>query len=168
MLVLALTGTDPDRLAEEKAREMTIDLGFAFLSLPGIADAVAIVDVPGHEMFLRNMVAGATGIDAAMLVIAVRRGGDAADRGAPRRAALPADLRGRHRPDQGGQIARDRSPRRPRRRASWRKGTFLENARTLPVSSVTGEGLPALREELARIAARVKARSAEGDFPPAH
>ena len=47
MLVLALTGTDPDRLAEEKAREMTIDLGFAFLSLPGIPGAVAIVDVPG-------------------------------------------------------------------------------------------------------------------------
>ena len=74
MLVLALTGTDPDRLAEEKAREMTIDLGFAFLSLPGIAGAVAIVDVPGHEMFLRNMVAGATGIDAAMLVIACDEG----------------------------------------------------------------------------------------------
>ena len=74
MLVLALTGTDPDRLAEEKAREMTIDLGFAFLSLPGISDAVAIVDVPGHEMFLRNMVAGATGIDAALLVIACDEG----------------------------------------------------------------------------------------------
>ena len=74
MLVLALTGTDPDRLAEEKAREMTIDLGFAFFSLPGIAGPVAIVDVPGHEMFLRNMVAGATGIDAAMLVIACDEG----------------------------------------------------------------------------------------------
>ena len=69
-LVLALTGTDPDRLAEEKAREMTIDLGFAFLPLPGLESPVAIVDVPGHEMFVRNMVAGATGIDAAIFVIA--------------------------------------------------------------------------------------------------
>ncbi|NIM05776.1 MAG: selenocysteine-specific translation factor, partial [Armatimonadetes bacterium] len=68
-LVLALTGTDPDRLAEEKAREMTIDLGFAFLSLPGFEEPAAIVDVPGHEMFVRNMVTGATGIDAAIFVV---------------------------------------------------------------------------------------------------
>jgi len=67
-LVLALTGTDPDRLPEEKARGMTIDLGFAYLRADGCD--IWLVDVPGHERFIRNMVAGATGIDAALLVVA--------------------------------------------------------------------------------------------------
>src|SRR5499425_3448727 len=68
-LVTALTGMDPDRLAEEKARGMTIDLGFAWLTLPGGRE-VSIVDVPGHERFIKNMLAGVGGIDAALLVIA--------------------------------------------------------------------------------------------------
>ncbi|MCY4108005.1 MAG: selenocysteine-specific translation elongation factor [Chloroflexi bacterium] len=68
-LVNALTGIDPDRLPEEKSRGMTIDLGFAWLTLPSGRD-ISIVDVPGHERFIRNMVAGAGGIDAALLVIA--------------------------------------------------------------------------------------------------
>lgn len=67
-LVHALTATDPDRLPEEKARGMTIDLGFAYKQLPD-AD-IWFVDVPGHERFIRNMVAGATGVDLALLVIA--------------------------------------------------------------------------------------------------
>jgi selenocysteine-specific elongation factor len=78
-LVKALTGTDPDRLPEEKARGMTIELGFAHLNLPGPSgeqDAirVGIVDVPGHERFVRTMVAGATGIDLGMLVVAADDG----------------------------------------------------------------------------------------------
>ncbi len=72
-LVQALTGTDPDRLAAEKERGMTIDLGFAWLKLPG-GQEVGIVDVPGHERFVRNMLAGAGGIDIAMLVIAANEG----------------------------------------------------------------------------------------------
>lgn len=72
-LVQALTGIDPDRLAEEKARQLTIDLGFAWLKLPG-GDRVGIVDVPGHERFIRNMLAGIGGIDAAILVIAADDG----------------------------------------------------------------------------------------------
>jgi selenocysteine-specific elongation factor len=67
-LVLALTGTDPDRLPEEKARGMTIDLGFAHTRIEGCD--VWFVDVPGHERFIRNMVAGATGVDVALLVVA--------------------------------------------------------------------------------------------------
>ncbi len=67
-LVLALTGTDPDRLAEEKDRGMTIDLGFAVLRAEDAT--VYFVDVPGHERFIRNMVAGATGVDVALLVVA--------------------------------------------------------------------------------------------------
>jgi len=72
-LVRALTGTDPDRLAEEKARGLTIDLGFAWCQLPGGAIA-SLVDVPGHEDFIRNMLAGAGGIRAALMVIAADEG----------------------------------------------------------------------------------------------
>src|SRR5690349_24476167 len=67
-LVKALTGTDTDRLPEEKARGITIDLGFAFLEEPG-GLVIEIVDVPGHERFVRNMLAGAGGIDLALLVV---------------------------------------------------------------------------------------------------
>jgi selenocysteine-specific elongation factor len=72
-LVKALTGIDPDRLAEEKERGMTIDLGFAWLKLPNGRE-VSIVDVPGHESFIKNMLAGVGGIDAALLVIAADEG----------------------------------------------------------------------------------------------
>lgn len=72
-LVKALTGTDPDRLAEEKKRGITIELGFAQLKLPS-GRALGVVDVPGHEKFVRHMVAGATGVDIALIVIAADDG----------------------------------------------------------------------------------------------
>lgn len=72
-LVRALTGTDPDRLAEEKRRGITIELGFAQLTLPS-GRTLGVVDVPGHEKFVRHMVAGATGVDVALLVIAADDG----------------------------------------------------------------------------------------------
>ena len=72
-LVKALTGIDPDRLKEEKRREMTIDLGFAWLTLPS-GESVGIVDVPGHQDFIKNMLAGVGGIDAALFVIAADEG----------------------------------------------------------------------------------------------
>src|SRR5438046_1835104 len=68
-LIKALTGIDADRLPEEKRRGMTIDIGFAYLDLPGHG-RVSIVDVPGHEKFLRNMLVGALGIDVALLCVA--------------------------------------------------------------------------------------------------
>src|SRR5437762_5733860 len=71
-LVKALTGIDTDRLPEEKARGITIDLGFAFLEEPDLT--IEIVDVPGHERFVKNMLAGVGGIDLAMLVIAADEG----------------------------------------------------------------------------------------------
>lgn len=163
-LVLALTGTDPDRLAEEKAREMTIDLGFAFLSLPGVDGDVAIVDVPGHEMFVRNMVAGATGIDAAIFVVA-------ADEGVMPQsvehldvlrflnvstgviALTKIDRAGPERTDKAADGVRDLV-----------RGTFLEGVPVMRVSPITGEGMPALSEELARIASRVQTKSNEGIF----
>ena len=72
-LVKALTGTDPDRLKEEKERGITLDLGFASLDLPG-GNRLGIVDVPGHEGLIRNMLAGVGGIDIVMLVIAADEG----------------------------------------------------------------------------------------------
>ena len=72
-LVRALTGIDPDRLKEEKERGLTIDLGFARFPLPD-GRVVGIVDVPGHERFIKNMVAGATGIDVVLLVVAADDG----------------------------------------------------------------------------------------------
>src|SRR5512139_1936596 len=72
-LVQALTGTHPDRLKEEREREMTIDLGFAWLTLPS-GEEVGIVDVPGHRDFIENMLAGIGGIDAVIFVIAADEG----------------------------------------------------------------------------------------------
>src|SRR5437868_424400 len=82
-LVKALTGTDPDRVPEEKARQITIDLGFAHLEIPSTASnqqgefpafSVSIIDVPGHEDFVRNMIAGVGSIDLALLVVAADDG----------------------------------------------------------------------------------------------
>src|SRR5512145_2291882 len=72
-LVKALTGIDPDRLKEEQQRAMTIDLGFAWLTLPS-GESVGIIDVPGHQDFIKNMLAGVGGIDAALFVIAADEG----------------------------------------------------------------------------------------------
>src|SRR6202795_26448 len=71
-LIKALTGTDPDRLEEEKRKGITIDLGFAFLDLGEVR--IGFVDVPGHERFVRNMLAGVGGIDLVLLVIAADEG----------------------------------------------------------------------------------------------
>src|SRR5579862_787125 len=68
-LVKALTGVDTDRLPEEKARGISIDIGFAYLALPS-GETIGFVDVPGHERFVRNMLAGVCGIDFVMLVVA--------------------------------------------------------------------------------------------------
>ncbi|MGE5124381.1 MAG: selenocysteine-specific translation elongation factor, partial [Acidobacteriaceae bacterium] len=72
-LVEALTGTNPDRLKEEREREMTIDLGFAWLTLPS-GEEIGVVDVPGHRDFIENMLSGVGGIDAALFVIAADEG----------------------------------------------------------------------------------------------
>ena len=72
-LIQALTGIDPDRLLEEKTRGMTIELGFAWLTLPSGTE-ISIVDVPGHERFIKNMLMGAGGVDVALLIVAADEG----------------------------------------------------------------------------------------------
>jgi selenocysteine-specific elongation factor len=162
-LVGALTGVDTDRLKEEKARGISIDLGFAYLPAPD-GSVLGFVDVPGHEKFVRNMLAGATGIDFVLLVVAADdgvmpqtrehlaivdllgiRGGivaltkaDLAD--APQRAEIAAEI------------------------AGALSGTGLAGADILPVSTVSGEGIDALRAALFTASTAFGARAVGGRF----
>src|SRR5947199_3465967 len=146
-LVQALTGIDPDRLAEEKERGMTIDLGFAWLTLPSGRE-VSIVDVPGHEGFIKNMLAGVGGIDAALLVIAADEGVMPQTREhlaildllrVPRGvvALTKADLVD----EEWLELVREEVE-------EHLKPTTLAGAAILPVCAYTREGLPALLAQL--------------------
>ena len=139
-LVEALTGIDPDRLAEEKERGLTIDLGFAWLRLPG-GNEVSIVDVPGHERFVNNMLAGVGGIDLALLVIAA----DESVMPQTREHLAILDLL----QVKAGLVAITKIDQVG---PDWLdlvvvdvedvlQGTLLEGAPILPVSGLTGEGL---------------------------
>src|SRR2546421_5143745 len=146
-LVKALTGIDPDRLAEEKERGMTIDLGFAWLKLPGGRE-VSIVDVPGHESFIKNMLAGVGGIDAALLVIAADEGVMPQTREhlaildllrVPRGVVVltKADLVD----EEWLELVREEVE-------EHLKPTTLAGSAILPVSAYTGQGLPELVAQL--------------------
>jgi len=163
-LVKALTGIDTDRLAEEKRRGITIELGFAHLALPGGAVA-GVVDVPGHERFVRAMAAGAGGVDLVVLVVA-------ADEGVMPQTREHLDicrLLGAPR----GLVAVTKSDLLPALGAGWLEllegeirallpGTFLEGCPIEPVSALTGAGLDELRAALGRLAAEVPERPADG------
>ena len=142
-LVEALTGIDPDRLAEEKERGLTIDLGFAWLELPS-GNEISIVDVPGHERFVNNMLAGVGGIDLALLVVAA----DESVMPQTREHLAILDLLQIPR----GLVA---LTKRDLVDDEWLelvtadvedtlRGTVMAGARILPVSAQTGEGLPEL------------------------
>src|SRR5512142_1725947 len=143
-LVAALTGIHPDRLKEEQEREMTIDLGFAWMSLPG-GETVGIVDVPGHRDFIENMLAGVGGIDAVLFVTAADEGVMPQTR---EHLAILDILQ-----IQGGVIALTKCDLAPD--AEWLElvkadvraavqGTVLADAPILPVSARTGQGLTEL------------------------
>jgi selenocysteine-specific elongation factor len=150
-LVEALTGTNPDRLEEEKRRGITIDLGFAFFEQGDVR--LGIVDVPGHERFVRNMLAGAGGIDIVLLVVAC----DESIKPQTREHFDICRLLGVER----GVIALtkcDLASQDVRELVrleigDFVRGSFLENAPIVPVSARTGEGLDALKLELLRAAA---------------
>ena len=162
-LVRALTGVDTDRLKEEKARGISIDLGFAYLPAPQGA-ILGFIDVPGHEKFVHNMLAGATGIDFVLLVIA-------ADDGVmpqTREHLAIVDLLGIERgivalsksdlaePSQNARVADD-----IRQTLSTTK---LMHADIVPVSTVSGEGVDELRRRLFDTAQTVRAHSTHGRF----
>ena len=150
-LVKALTGIDTDRLPEEKRRGITLEAGYAHLDLPGIGVA-GVVDVPGHERFLRAMVAAAGGIDVAVLCVA-------ADEGPMPQTAEHLDVL-RLLGVQAGVIALTKSDLLPGLGPDHQelltlelrelvKGTFLEEAQIVECSSRTGKGLPELKKALA-------------------
>ena len=142
-LVRALTGIDCDRLEEEKRRGITIELGFAYFTLPD-GERMGVVDVPGHERFVRNMVAGATGIDFVLLVIAADEGVMPQTREHLEICSLLGIRQGLVALTKIDMVDPDLLELAKEDVATFLKGTFLENAPIYPVSSVTGEGLEAL------------------------
>ncbi|MCL2333033.1 MAG: selenocysteine-specific translation elongation factor, partial [Actinomycetia bacterium] len=158
-LIKALTGTDPDRLKEERERGITIELGFAELELPGEA-RLGVVDVPGHEKFVRHMVAGATGVDIALLVVAADDGVMVQTRehlailellGVPRLVVALSKC--------------DRADSELTELARADISALLEEtpwpgAPIVAVSAVSGEGLDELRAAIARAAGDLERRAA--------
>lgn len=152
-LVKALSGIDCDRLAEEKKRGITIELGFAFLDLPGGA-RLGIIDVPGHERFVKNMVAGAAGIDFVTLVIAADEGIMPQTREHLDICSLLGVRTGLVALTKIDLVDADWLAMVTEDVRAALAGTFLEKAPILPVSAHTGHGVPELRQALADIAAR--------------
>ncbi|MHC4594507.1 MAG: GTP-binding protein [Planctomycetota bacterium] len=145
-LIKCLTGCDTDRLKAEKERGMSIDLGFAPCTVSGLE--VGIVDVPGHENFIKTMVAGASGIDGAIFVIA-------ADDGVMPQTREHLDILTLLGVEHGivaltkvDCIEPDRLATVTAEVKDFLAGTFLENAPILPVSSITGQGFDAFYEAL--------------------
>jgi len=162
-LIKALTGIDTDRLKEEKLRGITIELGFAWLDLPG-GQRVGIVDVPGHEKFVKNMVSGASGIDLVALIIA-------ADEGVMPQTKEHLDICNlldiKHGlvvltkidtvDEEWLEMVTDDVQ-------GFFKGTFLEGAPVIPVSSLTGQGLPEFLNALETLCKAVPERTSGGLF----
>ncbi|GMO30479.1 MAG: selenocysteine-specific translation elongation factor [Termitinemataceae bacterium] len=162
-LVLAMTGVDCDRLDEEKRRGITIELGFAPLNLPN-GKTVSVIDVPGHERFIRQMAAGAAGMDAAMLVIAASEGVMPQTRehldildllGV--RFGLVALTKKDLVDDETLELATAEV-------LELTKGTCLEGAPIIPVSAKTGDGVPLIIAEIERIIDKIPARTGAGAF----
>jgi len=162
-LVRRLTGVDTDRLAEEKARGLTIDLGFAYKPLPS-GTILGVVDVPGHERFVSNMLAGVGAIDCALLVVAADDGPmpqtlehvailDMLGVAIGAVAVTKIDCVDATRFDEALAEIRDAL-----------SGTFLEDAEVFPVSNVTGKGIAELQEHLAALAELFEPRERRGYF----
>jgi selenocysteine-specific elongation factor len=160
-LVRALTGTDPDRLKEEKERGITIDLGFAHLDL-GDGVVASFIDVPGHERFVRNMLAGAHGIDAVLLVVAADESVMPQTREHFHICRLLAIPRGAIVLTKCDAADADSTALAEIEARELVAGSFLEGAPILRVSSRTGQGLDALRAELRRMAGETPSRAAGG------
>jgi selenocysteine-specific elongation factor len=159
-LVRALTGTDPDRLKEEKARGITIDLGFAHLDAGDVS--LAFVDVPGHERFVKNMLAGAGGIDIVALVIAADESVMPQTREhfqICRMLRVPCGVIVLTKADLADAETLELATLEARELVA---GSFLADAPVIPVSSVTGVGMDRLRDALLVLARNVRVRDAGG------
>ncbi|MBW2563641.1 MAG: selenocysteine-specific translation elongation factor, partial [Deltaproteobacteria bacterium] len=162
-LIKALTGTDTDRLKEEKLRGITIELGFASLDLPS-GQHIGIVDVPGHEKFVKNMVAGATGIDIVVIVIAADEGVMPQTREHMEICTLlgvkygfvvltKIDLVDEEWLELAMEDVKD-----------FIRGTFLEDTQVIPVSSKTGQGIDNFIDTLDKLSAKIPDRTSSGLF----
>jgi len=160
-LVLALTGTDPDRLKEEKERGITIDLGFAHVALDDEVVA-SFIDVPGHERFVRNMLAGSHGIDAVVLVVAADESVMPQTREhfeICRLLGVPRGLVALTKCDVADAEMQALAELEARELVA---GSFLEGAPVMAVSARTGKGLDALKRALLALAHAAPPRSSAG------
>ncbi len=162
VLVKALTGIDPDRLKEEKEREMTIDLGFAWFTLPS-GLVVSVIDVPGHEDFIKNMLAGVGGVDAALLVVAADEGVmpqtvehlAILDLLEVRRGVVALTKVDLVEDEEWLELVAADVDR-------MLKGTTLAGSKIVPLSAVTGQGLTSLIEELDSLLSQTPPRRERG------
>lgn len=159
-LVRALTGIDTDRLEEEKRRGISIDLGFAHLEAGGVR--FGFVDVPGHERFVRNMLAGVGGIDLVLLVVAADEGVKPQTREHFEICRLLGIREGLIVLTKKDLVDAEMLELARLETAELVRGSFLEGAPAVAVSAVTGEGLDDLRGQLVRLAGRVPARDSAG------
>jgi len=165
-LVKALTGIDADRLAEEKRRGITIDLGFAHLELEGAGEKLRLgfVDVPGHERFVRNMLAGVGGIDLVLLVVGADESIKPQTREHFEICRLLNIPRGLTVLTKSDLVDKETLDVVRLELEEFVRGSFLEGAPIVAVSSKTGAGIDELKRELARMAGEVRARDANALF----
>jgi selenocysteine-specific elongation factor len=161
-LIEALTGTHPDRLEEEKRRGITIDLGFAFLEQGGVR--FGFVDVPGHERFVKNMLAGTSGIDVVLLVVAADEAIKPQTREHFDICRLLGVKRGVIALTKTDLVDRDTAELVRLELEEFVKGSFLEGAPILPLSAKTGAGLAELRNALSTEAQEISGKQAERYF----
>ncbi|MGC9216435.1 selenocysteine-specific translation elongation factor, partial [Acidithiobacillus sp.] len=162
-LVHALTGVDADRLKEEKARGITIDLGYAYIPLPN-GEVLGFVDVPGHEKLIHNMLAGATGIDFVLVVVAADDGVMPQTREHVQILDLLGLDRGAVVMTKVDRVAPGRIDEVAQEIRTLLAGTPLANCPLFPVSSVTGLGVAPLYQYLEGLAERIGARQGPGHF----
>ncbi|NLD34783.1 MAG: selenocysteine-specific translation elongation factor [Clostridiales bacterium] len=162
-LIRALTGTDTDRLEEEKRRGITIDLGFTYLPLPDGTQA-GIIDVPGHEKFVHNMLSGAGGIDLALLVVAADEGVMPQTREHLGILSLLGIRRGCVAVTKVDMVEADWLVMMLEELKEELQGSFLEGAPIVPVSSHTGAGIDQLRRQLVDLVRETPAKNTDKPF----
>ena len=162
-LVKALTGVDADRLPEEKARGITLDLGYAYTPLPD-GSMLGFIDVPGHEKLIHNMLAGATGIDFVLLVVAADDGPMPQTREHLELIDLLGLKQGAVALTKCDMVDAARVEAAQREIAELLADTRLAGSPVFPLSAVSGDGVPPLRAHIDAAAANHRARSASGRF----
>ncbi len=164
LLVKALTGIDADTLAEEKRRGITIELGFVFLETPGYGKQIVFIDVPGHEKLVKTMVAGASNIDAALLVVAADEGISLQTREHFDILKLLGIRRGIVALTKSDLVTDDRILELTDQVRHFVEDSFLGNGRIIPVSAVDGNGIEDLKKALMVLGDEVGTRHDSGIF----